>query len=77
MTKWVHEINQPLTAIGNYASAAQTLLEQRLRLNIPLSEEETRKIIQWLEQIASQIIRLGKLVDEQDRLSKDFGADKK
>lgn len=72
MSKWVHAVNQPLTAISNYAAAAQSLLSEHLRLSAPISEADTRRIIQWLDEISAQSIRVAELVGEQDKLFQEL-----
>jgi phosphoglycerate-specific signal transduction histidine kinase len=68
MSEWLHEVKQPLTAINNYASAAQTLLSEQLRLTKPISEADARRIIHWLDEISNQANRIVTIVEERDKL---------
>jgi phosphoglycerate-specific signal transduction histidine kinase len=67
MAKWVHDINQPLTAINNYASAVHTILSEHIRLAIPVPESDARRMVQWLDEIYNQTNRVATLVDDQEK----------
>jgi C4-dicarboxylate-specific signal transduction histidine kinase len=54
MSNFFHDINQPLTAISNYASAARILLLKCRSSPLSSTDEEISKIVGWLEQISAQ-----------------------
>jgi C4-dicarboxylate-specific signal transduction histidine kinase len=54
MPNFVHEVNQPLTAISNYAAAARICLLKWRATPLSQSEQEIDMVVGWMEQIAEQ-----------------------
>ena len=58
-----HELNQPLYAISNYASACSAILNSDSNTHEePLSEDQSEKLLKWAQQIASQSNRAGEII---------------
>jgi len=64
----VHEIIQPLTAISNFAAASSLLLKEKSANSSPLSQREIANLIDWLEQISRQTVRIGDLLRQRGSL---------
>jgi phosphoglycerate-specific signal transduction histidine kinase len=62
MGNFVHEINQPLSVISNFASAAKITLIKCQSLPLSQSEHEIKKVVGWLDQIAEQAKLASQLV---------------
>ena len=70
----MHEISQPVTAIGNFATAARMLLEENTAASTALTAEERAKLILWMEQISRQTTRIAELIHEKERADATNGS---
>ena len=66
MANFVHEVNQPLTVISNYAVAVKMHLLNWRSSPLSQSEQEMDKVIGWLEQIAEQAKLASQLVRDHE-----------
>ncbi len=58
-----HELNQPLYAISNYASACSAILNSGSKSREqPLSQDQSQKLWKWTQQISSQSTRAGEII---------------